>query len=178
MKTVREVCELISSVIVDNPVCVETGSTYCDAEDNLIHTTTNNIVDIICAPKGGKLYSFDVDREHQEIARRLCPDDKTAEFILGDSVCKLEEWALKGNKVDLLWLDSKEFDPPHMVNEYNAVRHLLSEKHFVLVDDIHNGNSVKWVEMVPILKETGYKYFEIPTPTGLFFSYIGYSIKL
>jgi hypothetical protein len=182
MKTVKEVCEYLYSVVCDNPICAETGSTYCVEESNLIHTTTNNIANRICLPKEGSLFSFDIDAEHQELAKTICDDKADVTFVLGDSVDGLkklaEELLVQGKSIDILCLDSKEFDEDHMVNEYLAVKHVLSKKHFVLADDIHNDNSVKWVKMVPILKDLGYKYVEISTPTGLFLSTIGYDLKI
>ena len=180
MNTVKEVCEFISNIIDSNPVCIETGCTYCTQEENQIHTTTNNLVDIICCKNYGYLYSLDIDKEHIELAKTMCENGKDlpipVSFILGDSVesMKLLNNTLK--EVNLLCLDSKEFDPDHMVNEYMAIKSKLSKKHFVLVDDIHNDNSVKWIKMVPILKELNYSFFEVPTPTGLFVSVKGYQL--
>ena len=65
-----------------------------------------------------------------------------------------------------------------MVNEFLAAKSVLAKRHFVLADDIHNDNSVKWVKMVPMLKDLGYNFVEIETPVGLFLSSIGYDIKL
>jgi hypothetical protein len=63
-----------------------------------------------------------------------------------------------------------------MVDEFNLVKHYLSDKHYVLVDDIHNKNSVKYLDMVPILKDLGYNWVQIPTETGLFVASKGYPI--
>jgi len=114
------------------------------------------------------LVSFDIDEEHQNFARALCGASSPVEFVLGDSVEQLAKYPFdKTGGIDLLCLDSKEFDPPHMVNEYRAIERHLKPSHIVLVDDIHNPNSVKWVEMVPLLKALGYEWFELGTTTGM-----------
>jgi len=182
METVREVCEFISNLIDDAPICIETGCTYCAGEECLIHTTTNNIIDIICRKNYGYLYSLDIDEEHISLAQIMCGNDKNpsavpVSFMLGDSVESMKKLGESLYGVSLLWLDSKEFDEDHMVNEFLAIQHRLAEKHFVMVDDIHNQNSVKWVKMVPMLKDLGYSFFEVPTPTGLFVSALGYDIS-
>ncbi len=187
METVRDVCKYIGSVICEGPVCIETGSTYTMPPGNETHTTTNNLMEFVCLYKQGVLYSLDIDAEHIEYARSVLPQgDSThtprVEFILGDSVSSLKilggKWGGEGpgDSIDLLCLDSKEFDEDHMVKEFNAIKHALAEKHFVLVDDIHNPNSVKYKKMVPLLKELGYKWTEIPTPTGLFLAAKGYQV--
>jgi hypothetical protein len=53
---------------------------------------------------------------------------------------------------------------------------LKTDKHFVLVDDIHNPNSVKHKRMVPILKDYGYDCIEVPTPTGMLVATKGYKL--
>jgi hypothetical protein len=185
MKTVRDVCNHIGSVIKKNPICVETGCTYVVDRENLVHTTTNNIFDYIVKSNGGFLCSLDIDEEHIEIALNLvlsgCVDNLySCWFMLGNSVASMKKLCgfLKacGGDVDVLWLDSKEFDEDYMVNEYNAIKPVLADKHFVLVDDIHNPNSVKYKKMVPILKSIGYNCKEIFTPTGLFMASLGYSL--
>lgn len=176
MKTIREVCKCIGENVRDYPICVETGCTYTMPSGNEIHTTTNNIVDYICVPNNGKLWSFDIDSEHIEYAKGVVSSAHCVEFFLGDSVCNLKGMVknLKNKFIDVLFLDSKEFDEDHMVNEYKAVEKFLCDNHYVCVDDIHNENSVKYKKMVPILKEMGYNYKEIFTPTGLFFASKGY----
>jgi len=135
-----------------------------------VHTTTNNIVDLVCSAPPGQLVSFDIDPVHIEFARDFCKSDRLR-LIEGDSVKSMAAFFRDTRfTIDLLCLDSKEFDEDHMVNEYRAVEHRLATDHYVLVDDIHNPSSVKYKKMVPLLKSLGYEFVEVPTPTGLFFA--------
>ena len=183
METVREVCQYIGSLLDAQPVCIETGTTYTCAPGNEIHTTTNNIYEHICIPLDGTFYSLDIDPEHQQFAVNMLEplyaeaESVRMKFIEGDSVESLWHLNRKGLEVDLLCLDSKEFDEDHMVNEYNTIKgSLRPDKHFVLVDDIHNPNSVKYKKAVPLLQDLGYKGVEIPTPTGLYVFCKGYDL--
>jgi len=190
MTTVKEICKFIGSQIVPGAaVCVETGCMYTCPPGNEVHTTTNNIYEYV-AGYHGILYSLDIDYEHIEFARQfvrplqMALEGADIYFIEGDSVASLTElsnkWSGKGNgnSIDLLCLDSKEFDEDHMVNEFNAIKSSLHpERHFVLVDDIHNPNSVKYKKMVPILKGLGYSWKELHTPTGMFVAAKGYSLE-
>ncbi len=178
MKTVRDVCRCIGLVLQD-AVCVETGCMYTCPPGNEVHTTTNNIYDFVVKGRGA-LYSLDIDRYHIEFAESYIgevPPD-TLYFIEGDSVDSMKKLSRDPKLlVGLLCLDSKEFDEDHMVNEYEAIKTSLDpDRHFVLVDDIHNPNSVKYKKMVPLLKSLGYDYIEVPTPTGLFVAARGYPL--
>jgi hypothetical protein len=175
--TVRDVCKYIGTCIVEKPVCVETGSTYAIINSNLMHTTTNNLAEHVCEQNGGVLLSLDVDAGHQTLANFRCPQENIVLFLYGDSENSLKTLNKLNVTVDLLCLDSAEFDEDHAVREFNAIKSCLrKDKHFVLVDDIHNDNSVKYKKIVPILKELGYDYVEINTPTGLFFAAKGYKL--
>lgn len=181
MKTVRDICRYIGSVIEECPLCIETGTMYTCPPGNEPHNTTSNILEFICAPNQGVLYSLDIDPEHIEFSEKW--NEKYADLLYcmeGDSVETLEKLKYElydfGQEVNILCLDGKEFDEPHMVKEYMAIKDCLAEKHFVLVDDIHNPNSVKYKEMVPVLKELGYLYVEVPTPTGMFVATKGYEL--
>lgn len=196
MKTIRDICKYIGSVIPRYPVCVETGCMYVCNSGNEPHTTTNNILEFICKPNNGRLVAFDVDAEHINFAKKFITDNALydkAVFILGDSVIEMTRemsplYEIRESfsesdpdgrpfTIDVLCLDSKEFDEDHMVNEFNAVKDFLkADKHFVLVDDIHNPNSVKYKKMVPILKDLGYSWIEVPTPTGMFVATKGYKL--
>lgn len=179
MNTVLDVCRRIGEVIRDVPVCVETGTMYTCPPGNEPHNTTSNIMEFIVAPKTGVLYSLDIDPEHAEFSKNFCAKYGTGLIhILGDSAEMMrshKEWLLPYSAtVDFLCLDGKEFDEPHMVKEFDAIKDRLSAKHFVLVDDIHNPNSVKYKMMVPILKELDYSYVDVPTPTGMMVAWKGY----
>ncbi|HEC64795.1 MAG TPA: hypothetical protein ENI23_05855 [bacterium] len=185
METVRDVCKYIGGIVRSNPTCVETGCSHMVPSENLIHTTTNNLARYICSNNGGVLYSLDIDGAHVKSARKLVAEEASecrCIFVLGDSVESLKNLevefsnSIPRKSVDVLCLDSKEFDEDHMVNEYMAISRSLWDEHFVLVDDIHNLNSVKYKKMVPILKDLGYSYFEVATPTGLFVATKGYGL--
>ena len=175
--TMRQVCQYIGQTIKKQPLCIETGSAYVIQETNLIHTTTNNIVEHICVPNKGVLFSLDIDAGHQTLANYACSDKSSVVFLYGDSVDSLRALSRLELSVDLLCLDSAEFDEDHMVREFDAIHHSLNrEKHFILVDDIHNPNSVKFKKMVPLLKKYSYNFIEIGTPTGLFVAAKGYKL--
>lgn len=186
MKTVRDICKYIGSVVGPGAVSVETGCSYCCFPGDEIHTTTNNIYEYI-SKEHGILYSLDIDPVHIEFAENFIEPLRTEhsdiKFMEGDSVLSLKtlryKWSGKGdgNSIDVLCLDSKEFDEEHMVNEFNAIKDSLHpDKHFVLVDDVHNPNSVKYKKMLPILKGMGYSWVEVPTPTGMFVATNGYKL--
>jgi hypothetical protein len=186
MNTIKEICKYIGSAVGDGAVLVETGCSYVCHAGNEEHTTTNNLYEYV-TKQHGIFYSLDIDPEHisfaSEFVRPLLDGHADIHFIEGDSVASLEmlskQWSGKGNGngFDVLCLDSKDFDEDHMVNEFNAIKSSLnSEKHFVLVDDIHNPNSVKYKKMVPLLKELGYSWIEVPTPTGMFVAAKGYAL--
>jgi hypothetical protein len=177
ISTMCGICQYIGKVIDKHPVCIETGSTYVVEETNLVHTTTNNIVEHICIPNDGVLVSLDIDAKHQDLARSACPKSSLVLFGYGDSVSSLQAINQLGLSVDLLCLDSAEFVEEHMVREFNAIKSSLNkERHFILVDDIHNPNSVKYKKMVPLLKSFDYIFIEVPTPTGLFVAAKGYPL--
>lgn len=189
MRTVREICKYIGGIIQECPNCVETGITFAITPENLINTTTNNILEYVAMPNSGDLYSIDIDEGRIEIARSIMPEEAVLRdslcqyiFLCGDSVERLTEmnelmqqYEDRDFRVDLLCLDSSG-DPNHILNEYNAIKESLSEKHFVLVDDIHNPSSVKYKKVVPLLKELNYDYIEVPTPTGMFMAAKGYEL--
>lgn len=193
MKTVREICQHIGTLLRNCPVCVETGCMYVCSPGDEVHTTTNNILEFICAPTHGRLVSFDMDPEHIAFAKEFVKDiNAEVIFVEGDSVTEMrkEHEPLREieasfapddpdritYRVDVLCLDSKEFDEDHMVNEYREMEQFLKYRHFVLVDDIHNPNSVKYKRMVLLLKEMGYDWVEVPTPTGMFVAAKGYPL--
>lgn len=173
---VQKVCQFIGQHIVESNVCVETGCICTDDQGNRFDTTTNNIMEFICVPKSGTLYSFDNDPAHIEVARNYSSVNDKVRFVLGDSVEGMKNLADAGIVVDLLCLDSLDGTEDHMVNEFLAAQGNLAEKHYVLVDDIHNPGSVKYKKTVPLLKDLGYDWIEVSTPTGMFVAAKGYSI--
>jgi len=177
-RTVRDICKYIGSVIDDNPICIETGTTYFYLPEALEHHTTNNIAKYICAPKKGLLYSLDIDPQVEMINSLFKDDEVSTDSLVMwqvDSVQGIQDVGHHVDQVDLVCLDSAE-DATHMVNEYKMAAPMLKDKHFVLVDDIHNEGSVKYLDMVPMLKKLGYKWVQVPTPTGMFVAAKGYDI--
>jgi len=176
---VYQVCKFIGQHIVNSPICVETGCICTDDQGNRFDTTTNNIMEFICAPKNGSLYSFDINPKSIEIARNYAPLNAHVNFIQGDSVDNIKEFvATSGLKIDLLCLDSLDGvgNENHMLNEFMAARNALAESHYILVDDIHNPGSVKYKDTVPFLKTLGYNFVEVETPTGMFVAAKNYPI--
>lgn len=181
MNTVRDICQYIGERLMYNSwptICIETGCSYVCSPGGEEHTTTNNIYTYISQPNG-IFYSIDIDRSHIEFAENFIGDipQGAVMFLEGDSVGCLK----KLNKVptlavDVLCLDSKEFDEDHMVNEYQAIKSKLRTNHFILVDDIHNPNSVKYKKLAPLLSQLGYNLIEVPTPTGMLVAAKGYSL--
>jgi len=185
ISTVREVCKAIATYLPRYPVCVETGCVFQCPPGNEVHTTTNNIAEFICKPHDGYLYTYDIDKDHLDFAQRLLEPlgltNQQVTFVWGDSVTELtSRWSpfssVGPNSIDVLWLDAGE-SPDQMFNEYLATARSLSDNHFILIDDIHNPNSIKHEKLVLYLKGEGYKWEEIPTPTGLFVATKGYSLK-
>lgn len=174
MKTVRDICRHLEATLNYQPMIVETGCTY-GTPANLADTTTNNLA-AVAAFLDGMLVSADINEDHIAFARQFVAGmGLHATFLLGDSVLTLSSLTFS-HGLDVLCLDSKEFDEDHMVHEYEAVKHQLNDRHFVLVDDIHNGSSVKFKKMVPMLKDLGYDWREVPTPTGMFVAAKGYDL--
>lgn len=185
LRTFDEVSIFIAKHICDEPICIETGTMYSWEPETPCWNTTTSILKRICLPKKGILYSIDLVHnldvlekafEAAEIPSIIRPFSYGSnEFrpMPGDSIQRLREISL--SKLDLLCLDSGE-DPDLMLGEYDTIKHFLSDKHYVLVDDIHNKNSVKYLKMVPILKELGYDWVQIPTETGLFVAVKGYPV--
>jgi len=178
MNTFREVCAFIEKYLPKNASLLETGCMYTLSENNGVHNTTINLANV-AANLDGRLFSFDINKNHIDFARSCVKYIKAdVRFYLGDSADSLQDPRFKGYRVDVACFDSKEFDRNHMVKEYTAVAPILSKKHYILVDDIHNEGSVKYKNLVPILKEAGYSWCEISTPTGLFVATKGYPLPI
>jgi len=185
ISTVREVCKALVCYLPRHTVCVETGCCYTCPPGNEVHTTTNNIAEFICKPTDGDLFTYDIDQDHLDFSKKLIEPiglkEEQVTYVCGDSVESLTwRWSsfssVGPNTIDVLWLDS-DSSPEHMFSEYWAVREALNEQHFILIDDIHNPNSIKYSKLVPYLKQAGYLWEEINTPTGLFVASKGYSLK-
>lgn len=186
--TLKDVLLLVREYIGNNCVCIETGTQHDFDEKNKDGYSTTNIVEHICKPKNGILYSFDIEQEFADLCKKKMNelgdrddnrDDKYVRFVVGDSVVKLKECIpiivtrMMNDKrvcrgIDLVFLDSKEFDENHMLKEINLIRPYLSQRCVIMCDDIHNPSSVKWKKAVPYIKEFVGRHWEAYTPTGLF----------
>ena len=158
------------------PICVETGTAYCFPSNDPYWNTTSSIVKRLCEPLNGNLISIDLLDRSENINKLFSfgeLDRSRVSLIVGNSVDVLKKLWIP--RIDLLCLDSGE-DEDLLLNEYLIAKPLLSKKHYVLVDDIHNGGSVKYKKVVPHLKKLGYDWLEFSTETGLFVSSVGYDL--
>lgn len=181
MVTFKDALLSVRDYIGTGCLCIETGTQHDFDENNKDYFSTTNIVEYICKPKNGILYSFDIEQEFADLCNKKLIErgdgtDKHVKFVIGDSVEKLKECLHRiikkeGKKgIDMVFLDSKEFDEYHMLKEINVIRPYLNKnnKCIIMCDDIHNPSSVKWKKAVPYIKEWVVKYWEVDTPTGLF----------
>lgn len=175
MNTIADVCDFMQKHLRSGIIIVETGCTYTSAADTLKDVTTPNLARL-ARNLDGALYSIDNDPEHIRYSQALLDayEYSPVVFICGNSVEVLRKASMP--KIDVLCLDSLN-DADHMMNEFLAIEHHLAPNHYVLVDDIHNPNAVKWKKLVPHLKKNGYRGIEIPTPTGLFLATKGYPLE-
>lgn len=195
MNSLKDLYIFISKFIPEKCICIETGTQHDFKEDNKDFYSTLNLIEYICKPRGGMLYSFDIERENIELCMSEFEKiygsgdesgggngsggyDKYVTFIHGDSVIELKK-LIESNidiDIDLVLLDSKEFDEEHMLNEFKVIESYLNKKrgYVIMCDDIHNPSSVKWKKAIPYIKEKGLRdglidfWFEFNTPTGLF----------
>lgn len=174
----RDICSYISRHIVPVNLSIETGTMYVCEKGDEVHTTTNNIVDYICAPHSGTLYSFDIDPSHISFSKKWGENAFHTKYFPGDSAEELQRLVAENPciTIDVLCLDSKDFDEDHMVKEFNAVKDNLAPDHYIMIDDIHNPNSVKYKKAVPLIKSLGYNTVEIATPTGMLLASRGYPL--
>lgn len=180
LRTFDETMIFIAQHIQKNTVCFETGTTYCFRSHLPYWNTTSSIAKRILEPNGGMLWSFDLINRREVLKELFALGNLNLNnviHIVGNSVDKIKRMMNEGITlpIDLVCLDSGE-DEDLLVDEYNALKDHLNEKHYILVDDIHNKNSVKYKKIVPLLKELGYDWVQIPTETGLFVAAKGYPI--
>lgn len=173
----EEITKIIAKHLTQNPICVETGTPYGFPPNDPYWNTSSAIVKRICEPLNGHLYSIDL-LDRSEVIKNLFSlgnlDLEKITLLVGNSPDIMKN--LSVDRIDLLCLDSGE-DEDLLVNEFKAVQHLLSIRHYILVDDIYNQNSVKYKKIVPLLKEMGYDWKECPTETGCFFASKGYLLE-
>lgn len=171
-QSMKDVMNVLSGVIDEHPLCVEVGCTYVCSEGNEVHTTTNNIGDL-CAQANGHLISIDVDPESIKFAKAFTGEPFHITFMTGPAEHILQKPEFQN--ISMLVLDGAN-EPHQALIQFKTIQRQLAEHHFVLVDDIHNPNAHKWKKVVPFLKEAGYKWIEIPTPTGLFVAWKNYNL--
>jgi len=193
MRSLRDICQFINKHINKNPFCVETGCTWQFLPSALQHHTTNNILKYVAMPHDGMLITIDIEDRSEVIQKLLMSDNISSDcplgFLVDESVRAIGalargDWIFqnkdmrssgKNPQIDLLCLDSSE-DAQHMVDEYLAAEPALAEKHYLLIDDIHNPGSVKYLDMVPLMKEKGYDWVQVPTPVGMMVCAKGYPV--
>jgi len=114
----------------------------------------------------GKLISIDID---EDICRRCRNATQRFEadhvVICGDSVTALKQLAFfaTSKKIDLLYLDSYDWDKEHEVEcqthalkEAQAIQHLVAQDGFILVDDVALPGQGKGGMVIPWLTHNGW----------------------
>lgn len=167
----------IEKFIRNKCICIETGIQHHFDPTNLDYYSTSNLLDYIVKKKEGTLYSFDNEPEHikkfKESEEYKNNDWKKYLIIKeGDSIEQLkiliDENVDNIDRIDLVFLDSKEFDEEHMLNEFKIIEKKIIDKCLIMCDDLHNPGSTKCKKAVPYIKEKVDLWFEYNTPTGLF----------
>lgn len=139
-------------------VVVETG---CLRHDSFQDGYSTVLLGESCKRIGAKLFSVDIALAHVEVARR-----KTAEFgdtvsvTVGDSISFLKGF---GHRIDLLYLDSFDYDPNnpflaqnHVLEELRAAFPLLAPRACVLIDDNDSRGGGKGELGKQFLRENGF----------------------
>lgn len=127
---------------IKNPVIVETG---CAREENNFEGDgmSTIIFDTYIDQNGGEFYSVDLSEENVRFSQSKV---KKGKVTCGDSINFLYELNKKflasGKKIDLLYLDSYDFDESnphpsalHHLMELTAITPSLAENCLVVVDD-------------------------------------------
>lgn len=175
MNSLKDLFIFLYNFIPDNPICIETGTQSNFDPNNKDYFSTINLLRYIVKPKNGILYTFDVSEECinkciEEIERlKIEGEDykNYVKFIVGDSTETLK-YLPNIKPINVVLLDSKEYDEVHMLNEFKLIENYLYSKHIIMCDDIHNVGSVKYKKAVPYIKTKEDLWFEYNTPTGLF----------
>lgn len=176
LRTFDEVLITIQQYICDVPLCIETGTAYGFPPGEPYWNTTSSITKRMCQEKGGHLWSIDIEDRSENLKKLFALGSLDYSLIshrVGDSREILK--TLDIDNISLLCLDSGE-DPYLLEEEFKTISWALAERHYVLVDDIHNTNSVKYKRIVPYLKTLGYNWMQVPTETGLFVASKGYEL--
>jgi hypothetical protein len=97
-----------------------------------------------CKKTGSKTFVVDISKIHIDRSKTIVPESKYVSYTLDDSINFLNNF---NSKIDLLYLDSFDYDGDeeniklchnHSLNELKAAWNKLSEKCFILIDDIFN----------------------------------------
>lgn len=182
----------IEKVIKYKCICIETGIQHHFDPTNLDYYSTSNLLDYIIRKKEGMLYSFENESEHIKMFKESewyknnrnknnTEITKYLKIIEGDSIEQLKIFVENldninnkvDSRIDLIFLDSKEFDEDHMLNEFKIIENKINDKCIVMCDDIHNPGSVKYKKAVPYIKNKVNFWYEYNTPTGLFVGIFG-----
>ena len=127
---------------IDNPLIVETGCAR--QEDNFEGDgMSTTIFDTFVDYHGGDFYSVDINPENVRFA---ASKSKKANIFCGDSVSFLyyqaQSWIAQNRKIDLLYLDSFDFDMGnphpsslHHIFELAAIMPCLKQGTMICVDD-------------------------------------------
>ena len=127
---------------IDNPLIVETGCAR--QEDNFEGDgMSTTIFDTFVDYHGGDFYSVDINPENVRFA---ASKSKKANIFCGDSVSFLyyqaQSWIAQNRKIDLLYLDSFDFDMAnphpsslHHIFELAAIMPCLKQGTMICVDD-------------------------------------------
>lgn len=118
-------------------IVVETG---CLRNDSFQDGHSTVLLGEFCKKIGAKLFSVDIESSHVEVARRLTAElGDTVSVTVGDSVSFLKGF---GHRIDLLYLDSFDYDPNnplpaqnHAREELRAALPRLASRSCVLIDD-------------------------------------------
>lgn len=177
--TLKNLFISIEKIIRDKCICIETGIQHHFDPTNLDYYSTSNLLDCIVRKREGILYSFENEPEH---IKRFKESDqyknnneweKYLKIIEGDSIEQLKIFVENIDIIDLAFLDSKEFDDEHMLNEFKIIEPYLKRDSIIMCDDIHNPGSVKYKKAVPYIKDRLDLWYEYNTPTGLFVGIFG-----
>lgn len=147
---------------IENPLIVETGCARL--EDNYEGDGMSTLIfDTFVDYHGGDFYSVDIDSENVRFAASKA---RKANIFCGDSVNFLHNqnkiWVSQNRKIDLLYLDSFDFDMSnphpsslHHILELVAIMPSLKEGTMICVDDnfgtIGKGGYVK--EFMDLIKK-------------------------
>jgi hypothetical protein len=175
IRSFADLCRFLAPNVPQGVKILETGTTFHTEPEGYDTYSTPNLVKWIAKPRNGSLTTLDHEPnipalhevfEGMGILTYLHP----VGFEVGDSIDSIGRLNQRFGRVwDIIHLDSAEDNGSHMLLEYMAIADHLPDKHYVLVDDVHNPASSKWRMLVPWLKNKGcYDTMALPTGMGTF----------